>query len=317
MSLKPVSKNQSGYIHISMIILVVGITVFILTLSSSLGNPVVQKNPSFPNGEVMGDQLAFSGSDSESSGSSNSESGSSGSKDSSVETNATTGTTIKTETSLREQKTEVKFSEDEKIKTEVREDRTRTDVNSQDIKVRYEVKNGRVIMKAETEDEEDASGEELVKIIDRVDKTGIKVAVAEGRMVVARNGVGALTDFPLQIDLSTNQLIASTSAGTRILTTLPDQAVQNMIRANIISRLGPPAVRQLSLQGELTFINQVVELGVRDGLTVYEISGVKDFKLLGFIPISQPTTAIVSAESGQLIETETTFLARVIDALSP
>lgn len=224
---------------------------------------------------------------------------------------------VKNEQSAEKERIEVRFSEDEKIKTRVEEDRTRVDVYSGGVKVRYEVRDGRVVIKAETEKGEDVPEEKLFKIVDRVDKGGIKVATAGGQLLVQRNNIVALASFPLQVDLDTNQLIASTSAGSKILTILPDQAVRNMLAANVISRLNTQDLLNKARLGNLTSVSDVVTLGERNGLPVYEINGFKDQRLLGFIPVTINRTVFVSAETGQPVAEEQSLFASIIDLLSP
>lgn len=321
---------QRGVIHIPAVIFLVGIAVFAVTLFTSLKEPnqIVNQTTS----QVLGDDAGSGSSGSGSSGSGGSsgdrssdsdnedddnKSDSSGSSDSKTRTITPAGTKIETKTSPQRVKTEIRFSEDEKIKTRVEEDRTRIDIYSGGVKVRYEVRDGRVVIKAETKEGEGVPEQELFKIDDRLDKAGIKVATEGGKLLITRNNVGAFSNFPLQIDLNTNQLIASTSAGVRVLTILPDQAVQNMLAANVISRLGPPFIRQVVESGEATSAAQIVELGLREGIPVYEIPGIRDFNLLGFIPISRPVTAVVSADSGELVVVQQSLLTQIIDILSP
>lgn len=307
--------KQKGLVQIPLILL--------LIIGLSLAAILFIKQNTDPN--VQGVLIAKD--DDSSSGSSGS--GSSGSEDSSgskssddksdkLESKTITpeGVRVETKTKDEKQKTEIRFGEGEKIKTKIEEGRSRIDVYSGGVKVRYEIRDGRVTIKAETKSGENVPEQELFKITDRLDKTGIKVAAEGGKFLVARNQVGAIASFPLQIDLNTNQLIASTSAGTRILTVLPDQAVQNMLAANVISRLGPLFIRQAVQRGEATSAAQIIQLGLRAGVPVYEISGIRDFRLLGFIPVSAPVTAIVSAETGEVVTTEQSLLTRVVDLLS-
>ena len=223
---------------------------------------------------------------------------------------------VKNESYEDEVKTEIRFGEGEKIKTRVEEGRTRIDVYSGGVKVRYEIRDGRVIIKAETEEGEEVEEQELFKIEDRLDKTGIKVATEGGKLVVLRSSVGAVASFPIQVDLSTNQLIASTSAGPRILTTLPDQAVQNLLTANVISRLDPQVLQQAAKTGGLTSVSDIIALGERNGVAVYEIAGLRDQRLFGFISVTTPIKVVVSAETGQTVTQEQSLLSTIIDFLS-
>ncbi|MBI3109792.1 hypothetical protein HYZ06_02005 [Candidatus Daviesbacteria bacterium] len=273
-----------GFIHIPVLV--------ILLIVASATAVLISQNPNPNTKGVMIAHKEDGDSDSDSSGSSGS---------GSEETKTTTegGTSIETKT------------EPEKQKTEVKDGRTRIDVYSGGVKVRYEIRDGRTIIKAETEEGAGVPEQELFKIVDRVDKSGIKIATAGGELLVARNNVGALSNFPLQIDLNTNQLIITTPAGQKVVTVLPDQAVQNMLAANVISRLIS------TTSGQLTSVSDVVTLGLQNNVPVYEIPGIRDFKLLGFIPVSQPVTVIVSTETGELVETQESLMTKIIDLLSP
>lgn len=247
--------------------------------------------------------------ESESSGSS-SGSNSSGGESSN---NSSGSSSSSTETKVNREKTEIRFSESEKIKTEVRDDRTRIDVYSGGVKVRYELKDGKLVVKGETQQGEGVAQTELFKIEDRLDKTGIKITTAGGEMFIVREGVGAQTGFPVQIDLSTNELIASTSTGSRVLTTLPDQAVQNLIAANVISRLGPPFLRESLTTNNLAGVSDIISLGEKNGIPVYEINGLKDQRLFGFIPVTTSVKVFVSAENGQVVSQEKSLLGSLVD----
>ncbi len=339
------NSQEKGVIH-PYLILVLILLIIGLVIASKL--QVVKTYPLKETSNVQGVLIAKGGDDGDSgssgsgssgSGSSgNSSSGSSGSSSSddgddneddskpsssSVPSVGSTITsprpTLKIENGSDENKvkTEIRFGEGEKIKTRAEDGRTRIDVYSGGVKVRYEIRDGRVIIKAETEDGEEVEGQDLFKIENRLDKLKIKIATEGGKLVVARNNVGALSNFPLQLDLNTNQLIASTSAGPRILTTLPDQAVQNMLAANVISRLATQTLLEQAQLGNLTSVSDVIALGERNGVPIYEINGLKDHRLLGFIPVTTSVTVVVSAETGQLVTQEQSLLATIVDLLSP
>lgn len=294
-SIKFSVNKQKGIIHIP-------ILVILLVVASATAILITQN----PNPNTKGVMIAHEG------GEDDDRSGSSGS---SKQPQPEAGQPMAEKSG--ETKTEVKFSEEEKIKTETKDDRTRIDVYSGGVKVRYEIRDGRVTVKAETEGGAGVPEQELFKIVDRVDKSGIKIATAGGEILVARNQVGALSNFPLQVDLNTNQLIVTTPAGQKVVTILPDQAVQNMLAANVINRLGGQALATAALTEKVASISGVVQLGLQNNIPVYEIPGIRDFKLLGFIPVSTPVTAVVSAETGELITTQQSFLTRVVDLLSP
>lgn len=228
---------------------------------------------------------------------------------------ATGGTKIKQE----EGKTEFIFGEGEKIKIRTKDGEIRTDVYSGGVKVRFEQKDGRMIIKAENdEDQEIILGEqELFKIEERLDKNTIKIATGSGNsFIFARGGIGAQTQFPLSVDLATNALTVQTPAGTKIVTILPDAAVQNMLAANVINRLSPETISQATGSAAISGVGDIVQLGIRNNVPVYEINGLSNQKLLGFIPVIIPTKAVVSAETGALVVKETSPLSTLLDLVS-
>lgn len=195
--MKIYSSNQKGFAHLVLLLVMASILIVLgLVIASKLH--VVKTYPSKEIGNVQGVLIAKG--DDDSSGSSGSgSSGRSGSSDSSLDndnddskpdsSNAPSGgsTTkpasskpnvrVKTERSDEDKvKTEIRFGEGEKIKTRIEEDRTRIDVYSGGIKVRYEIRDGRVIIKAETEEGENVPEQELFKIEDRLGRNDIKVA---------------------------------------------------------------------------------------------------------------------------------------------
>lgn len=228
---------------------------------------------------------------------------------------ATGGPRIKTE----EGKTEIIFGEGEKIKTRTKNGETRTDIYSGGVKVRFEQKDGRMIIKAEREDggEVILGEQELFKIEERLDKNTIKIATGSGNsFVFARGTVGAKSNFPLSVDLATNALTVNTPNGPKVVIVLPDAAVQNMLAANVINRLGVQTVAGATTAASLKGVGDIVTLGLRNGVPVYEIPGVSDQKLLGFIPVSIPKKVIVSAETGALVTKETSPLNALLDLVS-
>lgn len=327
---------EAGFAHLFLLLVLASILIILgLVIASKL--QVVKTYPLKETGNVQGVLIAkgddsdsgSSGSgssgSSDSSGSSSSDdddddskpSGSNSSGGSTPKPAASTGIRVESESKENKVKTEIRFGEGEKIKTRVEEGRTRIDVYSGGIKVRYEIRDGRVIIKAETEEGENVSEQELFKIEDRLGRNDIKVATEGAKLLVTRNNVGALSSFPLQLDLNTNELIASTPAGSKTLTTLPDQAVQNLLAANVISRLDPAVLQQAAEQGSLTSVSGVIALGEINGVLAYEIAGLRDHRLLGFIPITTPVTVFVSAETGQTVAQEQPLLSTIVDLLSP
>lgn len=167
------------------------------------------------------------------------------------------------------------------------------------------------------------------------------------------NRIRSISKFPLRIDLQTNQLIMTKNGVERVLTVLPEQAVQNMLRAHLKKGLGPkffeasssaspsatpegtpsasptasasatpvatssaePTVTESST--DITVLESQIELEERDGKPVYKIPALKHLKLFGFIPTTTQFTDFISVETGSLIEEQQSLLARFLDLLSP
>ncbi len=164
--------------------------------------------------------------------------------------------------------------------------------------------------------------------------------------LVIRNKLEAETKFPLRVNLDTNELIVITPKGEKIVTVLPDKAVQNMLAAKVLDQIGGKAgylwlrdqaatpsaspvasatpsaspTSSPTATAEATPVPEAepdVELTVNDyGDLVYAIKGEKSENLLRIIKIKIKRVAIVSAETGRLLEIREDFLNRILDFLS-
>lgn len=235
------------------------------------------------------------------------------------ESRSDTGIRTQVETKPDDARTEVRFSETEQIRTRVKNGETRVDITSGGIKVRLEQKDDTVVIKTEREDgtQEELVDDTIFKIDQRLGEDRIKIATAGGdQFVIQRGTAGAVTEFPLSIDLATNTLLVNTPTGQKTVTVLPDQAVQNMLAASVVSRIGAGALAEQVRTGTLSSIANLIRLGEQSGIPVYEINGVSDQRLLGFIPVSIPKTVTVSAETGAVVSTQVPPILQLIDLLS-
>lgn len=222
-------------------------------------------------------------------------------------------------------RTEIRFSDDTRVKTRVEDNRTRTDIFQGGTKVRLERRDGETRIKVENEETgeeadlpvETDEDNEILEIRERAERDSVTVSTSGDRFVIRRNDVGALAHFPLSVDLSTNTLTVTTPAGDRAVTILPDQAVQNMLAANVIDRVGGPTFTQLAQENPGLSLGQIVRLiQTQQGALAYEVPGIRQQRLLGFIPVVIETTAIVSAETGELLDTQSSLPNRLLDLVS-
>jgi len=236
-----------------------------------------------------------------------------------VENENESGVRTLIETKSNEERTEVRLSETERIRTRTKDGRTRIDITSGGIKTRLEIRDDRVVIKAEQEDgtEVELENDTLFKIDDRLAKDNIKVATAGAEQFLLQKGTtGAVTDFPVSVDLATNTVFINTPSGQRTITVLPEQAIQNLIAANIVNRLGGRAVVDEATNNNLTSVSQLIILGEKNGIPVYEINGISNQKLLGFIPVLIEKEVTVSAETGNALSINESLSARILDAIS-
>lgn len=224
-----------------------------------------------------------------------------------------------------EVRTEVRLPDGTKVKTRTEDGRTRTDVYQNGTKVRLERVGDRFRIKSENElgEETELGDDEFVTIDERADRDQIRIRTfstpadqLRNRAIIERLNTQALTDLPLSVDLETNELTITTSAGERVVTVLPDQAVQNMLAANVIDKIGGQALVNLVRQGGVETLDQVIQLSEQNGVPIYEITGVKDHRLLGFFPVTTDVTVTVSAETGEVVDTDQSFLDTIVDIFS-
>lgn len=201
-------------------------------------------------------------------------------------------------------------------------------------------------------DETDESTEiEKIEIEEPEDQNTITIRSQENASLVIRNKITAQTHFPIMVNLETNELIINTPKGQKIVTVLPDQAVQNMLAANVLDQLGgkggirwleyqdsiatpsatpistpsatptatptatpsaSPAASPISTPEESPITLTTTE----DGTLTYEIEGSKFEKLLGLFKVKLNRTVIVSAETGELLNIEQNLPTQLLDILS-
>ncbi len=140
----------------------------------------------------------------------------------------------------------------------------------------------------------------------------VRIATAGGQTALVNKGIGALSNFPLSINPVTRELTVTTPAGTKIVTVLPQQAIDNMLAAHVMDD-----VDGVKVNNELASVPDLVNLELVDGVLVYKVKGTKTHKLFGFIPIKTGVEAFVSAENGQVVTSTDSLLGRILNRLAP
>lgn len=222
----------------------------------------------------------------------------------------------------------------EKIKTEIRENKHNIDFSQTGAINSIHQQNDEITIKTELKNDEK----------NEVENEATESAEPDENEVIQE--LRAISKFPLRIDLSTNQLIMTKNGVERVLTILPAQAVQNMLRAHLKKGLGPKFFQNIatpsatpvgtpsatpppsatpsgspeepisSESANLTVLENKISLEEEKGQIVYKIPAKKQLKLFGFIPITTDLTGVVSAQTGVLIEEKESLLSKIINILS-
>lgn len=235
------------------------------------------------------------GSGSSSSGSSSSSSSGGSSSKTQTTTNLST-TPTKTITPKTEAKNKIETENETKTKAQLPKDLS-------NLKFSLEKHGTRLVIKIKDEEgkEKEVAENEVEKVENEIEneleKKDLKVSTSSAGLVVSKNQTSAATTFPVSVDLATNQLQVTTPKGQKDLAILPDQAVANILGKQITS------VSQI----ELTF--------EKDSLA-YRIKGLRDKKLFGLIPVTTAVETEVSAQNGQVIQTQQNFFDRVVNLFS-
>ncbi|MCL4366363.1 hypothetical protein M1437_04005 [Patescibacteria group bacterium] len=224
--------------------------------------------------------------------------------------------------SNQKSETETETLSGQKIKTKVEDNgATKIEIEQDKLKLKYESENGQVKIDAENKNgkkvelKDDGMEKAQEDIDNKLENEGIKISTESGKPVITKNNIKAEIDFPLSVDIATRQLTVTTPNGQKAVTVLPDQAIQTLLSANIINKI-QGQIANASPSAKLGNINGTIKLEVKDQTVVYKVNGEKEYKVLGFIPISTPVTAFVSAESGNLVTQEQSLLANLIKLIS-
>lgn len=139
-----------------------------------------------------------------------------------------------------------------------------------------------------------------------------RIATSGGQTALVNKGVGALSSFPLSINPTTKELTVTTPSGVKIVTVLPQQAIDNMLAAHVMTD-----VEGVKVNNDLASIPNLVNLEIQNGVLGYQVKGTKTHKLFGLIPIKTGVTAFISAENGQVVTSTDSMLGRILNRLAP
>ena len=104
----------------------------------------------------------------------------------------------------------------------------------------------------------------------------------------------------------------TTPAGVKVVTVLPQQAIDNMLASKVMDD-----VLGEKVNNNLGGIPNLVKLETENGVLGCKVKGTKNHRLLGFISIKTGVEAFVSAENGQVVQSTDSLLGRILNRLAP
>lgn len=194
----------------------------------------------------------------------------------------------------------------QELKTETKNGETKIDIRSNGVRIRFETKDGKLVIKKENEEgqQEDVNKNEQAEVENELENNDVRVATTSGNAImVSKNGVGARTNLPLSVDPVTHELFVQTPQEIRLVAVLPDAVAGLLLSKNILSQLNTTKEAQ-------------TELTEQNGKLVFKATGVKNERLLGIFPVKFQKTVVLSAETGQVLEEEKSFQDRLVDIFS-
>lgn len=204
-------------------------------------------------------------------------------------------------------------SEPNKLDVKTEDGKTRVDLFQNGVKVRIEQEGSAVKVKAEkpdgTEVELDIK-DSLDTINKELETEGVEVATTDAHtLAIKKADVEAETELPISVDPTTHELTVTTPAGTKTVTVLPDQAVNNLLEKRLLTQVET----EISLQSGLVHKTTLTEL---NNEAVFAINGISQKNILGLIPVGFAKTAFVSAITGNVVKIKETLLNRILETLS-
>ena len=242
----------------------------------------------------------------------------------------------KTQIESNSKKTEIKTeSEEGKFETKIENGKEETKIRSGNLRIEIKTENGVSVLKVKNENDEEVELEDeeedelLEELEDELEEDDIEIATGSAQVGFIQKGHKVRTNFPLSVNPATGELFVTTPAGEKVVAILPDVAIQNMIRAGILTRVEEEPEPQASPSPEGTSSAQPpegttaasvagagIELTQENNEAVYLISGVKDEKFLGLFPAGIKLKAIVAVDDGNLLDIRQGFFSRLLDLLS-
>ena len=170
-------------------------------------------------------------------------------------------------------------------------------LKNEDGKVSLTVKQGG----NETEKDLSNYSDDIVEIVQRKKAETVTIVKNDDGFSVVQKGFSADTTFPIKIDPESREVSLETPSGLRYLAILPFDAVERLVKANVIS---------------YTKLEKGIEITESDsGELLYKVPGERELNILNFLDYPVEVTASISATTGKLVEVDQPVWLRVLGFL--
>ncbi len=116
----------------------------------------------------------------------------------------------------------------------------------------------------------------------------IKIGKVDSNFGISQSGITALTSYPIHIDAASKTISVATNSGERIIAVMPDDALETLVRANIVNTISQDG--------------QVVLGENENGELTYSIPAERNVNLFNIHTIAVPVNTTVSATSGKVLK---------------
>ncbi len=140
----------------------------------------------------------------------------------------------------------------------------------------------------------------------------VKIVNSSGATALVAGDAGAVSAFPLSINQSNDSVEVTTPQGSQTVAVLPSQAIKNLVTGGVLND-----VTSVAENNSLASINRLVTLEDNSGVLGYSVQGQKKHLLFGAIPLKTNVSAFVSAQNGQVVESQTSLMGRILDKIAP
>lgn len=139
----------------------------------------------------------------------------------------------------------------------------------------------------------------LIEIEERPETQKLAIGLIGNQFFLKQKEYTALTNYPLTVDSQSAHLVANKDSGDTLLTVLPLEAVESILRSGIVSKI----------------TNNSMEIIEEDHTLQYKITGEKVFSLLNIYNYTVPVDAYVSVSDGSIVKIDSSTWYRFMNLL--